>query len=109
MIAMGSFVFVSGQIPTRDGQLVSGGMLEQATAVLDNLTEVLRAAGVGLSDVVRCGVHVADLEALPAFNSVYSRVFAEHLPARTTVGVQLPGYLVEVDCIAVTDAATKRT
>ena len=51
--------------------------------------------------VVRCGVYVADLSDLPRVNVAYARAFGDRLPTRTTVGVQLPGYGVEIDCVAV--------
>jgi 2-iminobutanoate/2-iminopropanoate deaminase len=51
--------------------------------------------------VVRVGVFLADLGDFAAMNSVYERVFPAPLPARTTVGAQLPGIKVEIDCVAV--------
>jgi reactive intermediate/imine deaminase len=100
VVADGRFVFVSGQTPTRDGALVEGSIEEQTMVVLQNIAAILQSAGAGLDDVVRCGVFLADLEALPEFNETYARAFGSRLPARTTVGVSLPGYSVEIDCIA---------
>ena len=101
VVAEGRFVFVSGQIPVRSGQVVRGHIGEQTAAVLENIAAVLRVAGASLDDVVRCGVFLADLDHLPAFNAAYLRAFGPQPPARTTVGVHLPGYDVEIDCIAV--------
>jgi 2-iminobutanoate/2-iminopropanoate deaminase len=70
-------------------------------AALENVESILRDAGASLRDVVRCGLYVADLGDLPRVNAVYERVFHEHKPTRTTVGVKLPGYDIEIDCIAV--------
>lgn len=73
----------------------------QAQAVFEKLEWILGDVGATLHDVVRCGVFLDDLDDLGRFNVVYQRSFGERLPARTTVGATLPGYRVEVDCIAV--------
>jgi 2-iminobutanoate/2-iminopropanoate deaminase len=106
IVAGGTLVFVSGQIPLRDGRLVDGPIEAQAEAVLENIEQILQAAGASLRDVVRCGVYLADLGDLPRFNAAYERAFDGWLPTRTTVGVTLPGYDVEIDCIAVIPAGT---
>lgn len=105
ILAEGQFIFVSGQIPLRDGELVGPSIENQAEAVSENIEWILADAGATLQDVVRCGVFVADLDDLPSFNEVYQRAFGGRLPTRTTVGAILPGYGVEVDCIAVAPTA----
>jgi reactive intermediate/imine deaminase len=100
-LVVGNIVFVSGQIPLRDGQLVAGPIDVQVRIVLNNIESILADADASLSDVVRCGVYVADLEHLPAVNAAYEDVFGDHRPTRTTVGATLPGYGVEIDAIAV--------
>jgi len=101
IVARGELVFVSGQIPVRDGRIVDVSIEAQVEAVLENIESILRDAGASLDDVVRCGVFLADIEDLPRFNAVYERAFGGRLPTRTTVGAMLPGYDVEIDCIAV--------
>ena len=101
IIARGDLVFVSGQIPFRDGRLVEGPIETQVKAVLANIDAILQHAGATLADVVRCGVFVANLADLPRVNKIYEHAFAGGLPTRTTVGANLPGYGVEIDCIAV--------
>jgi 2-iminobutanoate/2-iminopropanoate deaminase len=101
VIAEGRFVYVSGQGPLRDGEVVSGTIEEETELVLENVASVLAEAGASLADVVRCGVFLADLDDFSAMNEVYGRTFPEPLPARTTVGAQLPGIKVEIDCVAV--------
>ncbi|MEI5583865.1 MULTISPECIES: RidA family protein [unclassified Agromyces] len=101
IIAEGRFVFVSGQTPMRDGRFVDGTIAEQTRATLQNIADILDAAGATLEDVIRCGVFIADLDQLPAFNQAYVQAFGPRLPARTTVAVALPGYDIEIDCIAV--------
>ena len=101
VIAEGRFVYVSGQGPLREGEVVSGTIEEETELVLENVASVLAEAGATLADVVRCGVFLADLDDFAAMNEVYGRTFPEPLPARTTVGAQLPGIKVEIDCVAV--------
>ena len=104
VIAEGRFLYVSGQGPERDGELVKGTIEEETRIVLENLGTVLAEAGAGYADVVRCGVFLADLGDFEAMNTVYAGFFPEPLPARTTVGATLPGIKVEIDCVAVLEA-----
>jgi 2-iminobutanoate/2-iminopropanoate deaminase len=101
VVAEGRFVYVSGQGPLRDGELVSGTIAEETEIALANVAAVLAEAGATLDDVVRCGVFLADLDDFAAMNEVYRRTFGDPLPARTTVGASLPGIKVEIDCVAV--------
>ena len=101
IVARGDLIFVSGQIPIRDGRIVEGPIEDQVETVLENIESILRCGGASLGDVVRCGVFVAHLDDLPRVNAVYERAFRGRLPTRTTVGATLPGYDVEIDCIAV--------
>ena len=101
LITLGDLVFVSGQIPVRDGHVVEGSIETQVEVVFENIESILRDGGASLRDVVRCGLYLADLDDLPRVNEAYERAFDGHRPTRTTVGVSLPGYGVEIDCIAV--------
>lgn len=101
IVARGDLIFVSGQIPMKDGQLLNGAIEAQVETVLENIERILRSAGATLADVVRCGVFVADLGDLPRVNAVYQQAFQGNLPTRTTVGASLPGSGIEIDCIAV--------
>ena len=104
-IIAGDLVFLSGQIPTdpQTGEFVAGGVAEQTEQVLKNLTQVLRAAGCGLADVVKTTVFLADMQDFAAMNEVYGRFFETEPPARSTVqAAGLPrGARVEIDAIAV--------
>lgn len=99
--------FVSGQIPFRNGVLVAGGIEEQTTAALQNIAAILDSVGATLADVIRCGVFVHDLAELPGFNKAYVEMFGDQLPTRTAVGAVLPGYKVEIDCIAVISSSAQ--
>ena len=64
---------------------------------------ILEAAGSSLQHVLRCGVFLIDMGEFQKMNAVYSRMFGDHRPARTTVQVAgLPGdgLVVEIDAVA---------
>lgn len=98
-------IFLSGQIPLdpTTGALVDGDVGVQTELVMQNLRNVLAAAGCTLDHVVRCGIFLVDLSDFAKVNEVYGRYFPENPPARSTVQVAaLPkGARVEIDAIAV--------
>ena len=103
-IAVGDFVFVSGQTPLRaDGTLVEGTVAEQTEQCLKNILEVLLAAGLTMDAVVKTTVYMTDLGKFSEMNEVYAKRFRAPFPARATVQVSaLPkGAGVEIDAIAV--------
>jgi len=75
----------------------------KAEQVLKNLSEVLKAAGTSLDNVVKTTVFLADMNDFGEMNEVYASYFAENKPARATVQAgRLPrDAKVEIDCIAV--------
>ena len=98
-------VFVSGQLPIdpATGAFPEGGVKEQTKQSLLNASAILREAGLGLANVVRTTVFLADMGDFAAMNEVYSEFFSAPFPARSAVAVKaLPkGALVEIECIAV--------
>lgn len=96
-------MFISGQIPKdpRTGEIVQGDVRTQTRQVLENLRLVLESGGATLDDVVSVSVFLADANDWDAFNEVYRDVFRPPYPARTAVGAQLRGILVEINAIAV--------
>jgi reactive intermediate/imine deaminase len=102
----GGLVYTAGQVAFDErGELVAGGIEEQARRALENLTACLRGAGAELSDVLKVNAYLADLSDFAGFNAVYSEFFSEPYPARTTVGVFLPaGLLVEIEAVARVEA-----
>jgi len=103
-IRAGGFIFASGQIPLNPatGEIVRGSIEDQTRQVLENLGQVLAAAGSSLEKVVRTTVFLSDLRNFEAMNGVYGRYFGETPPARSTVqAAALPkGVDVEIDVIA---------
>ena len=98
-------VFVSGQIPIdpSTGTFVPGGIREQTRQSLTNAQAILTAAGLGLGNIVKTTVFLADMNDFAAMNEVYAQFFTAPYPARSAVAVKtLPkGALVEIECIAV--------
>ncbi|RXJ65410.1 regulator [Halarcobacter ebronensis] len=98
-------VFTSGQIALdpETMEVVSGGVKEQTTRVMENLKAVLEEAGSSFENVLKTTCFLADMGDFVAFNEVYGRYFkGETAPARSTVAVKtLPkNVLVEVEVIA---------
>jgi 2-iminobutanoate/2-iminopropanoate deaminase len=104
-ITAGGMVFCSGQIPIdpATGDFVSDVVADQTEQVLKNLSEVLKAAGTSLDNVVKTTVFLADMNDFAEMNEVYASYFADNKPARATVqAARLPrDAKVEIDCIAV--------
>jgi 2-iminobutanoate/2-iminopropanoate deaminase len=103
-ISTGPWLFVSGQlgIQPETGELVSSDFVPQAKQALENLLQIVFAAGYHLNHVVAVDVFVTDLNNFAAFNAIYSEYFSEHRPARAVVEVcRLPkDAFIEIKCIA---------
>ena len=104
-IRAGNLLFLSGQIPIdpASGVTVEGDIEAQTERVMQNIAELLKAAGATFADVVRTTVFLADMNEFAAMNAVYCMYVGEPAPARSTVQVsRLPrDARVEIDVIAV--------
>jgi 2-iminobutanoate/2-iminopropanoate deaminase len=102
-VRSGGMLFVSGQVPIDPdtGQLVEGSVGDLTRRCLDNLAIVATAGGADLSDAVRVGIYVTDMETFKDVNEAYGAYFASDPPARSTIGVaSLPlGAPLEMDAI----------
>jgi len=89
-VESGGWIFVSalfGNDPRTGARPAGAG--QEADQLLANLAAILAAAGAGLSDVVRAGIFMRDLQRdRPAFNQAWVRHFGDHRPARSAVQVQ---------------------
>ncbi len=100
-VAADGWLFVSGQVPMVQGELVSGNISVQSRQAIENVIAILTEAGYGVQDVVRCGVWLEDPRDFAAFNDVFRLYFGEHPPARACVVSSLVvDCKVEVDCVA---------
>lgn len=104
-VKVGPFVFVSGQASVdRAGQIVADSFEGEVRRSIENLRDVLAAAGCTLADVVQTHNYVRDADDVPKFNRLYREYFAAPFPARTTITGCLKGLRYEIDCIAVARA-----
>lgn len=103
-VNLGEMIYTSGQIPLKpDGTLVDGGIEEQVTQVLTNLSEVLKEGGSSLQSVVKTTIFLANMEDFAQVNKVYAQFFGNHKPARSTIAVKgLPlNVKIEIEVIAI--------
>lgn len=103
-IKTGNLIFCSGQIPINPatGNIVDGGIEEQAHQALKNVCNLLEAAGSSINNVVKTTVFLADMNDFVTVNGIYAQYFTEPFPARSAVAVKtLPkNVLIEVEVIA---------
>ena len=103
-IQVGNLIYTSGQIPIdpATGQLVEGGVKEQARQSLSNIQAILQEAGLTMASVVKTTVFMADMADFAEMNSVYAEFFTEPYPARSAVAVKtLPkNAWVEIEVVA---------
>lgn len=104
-VRIDSLIFTSGQIalkPNGSEEVLAQGIEAQTEQVLQNLQNVLEAAGSGLDKVVKTTIFLANMEDFGTVNEVYAKFFGSHRPARSTVAVKtLPkNALVEIEAIA---------
>eukprot|EP00029_Vermamoeba_vermiformis_P000367 TRINITY_DN10416_c0_g1_i1.p1 TRINITY_DN10416_c0_g1~~TRINITY_DN10416_c0_g1_i1.p1 ORF type:complete len:163 (-),score=34.86 TRINITY_DN10416_c0_g1_i1:80-568(-) len=105
--ASGSLLFVSGCVGLApNGQLVAGGVVEQAKQALENMKNVLEAGGSSFQKVVKVTIFLRDMADFAPVNQLYATYFPSEQPARSTVAVAgLPlNALFEIECIALTDS-----
>ena len=103
-VVAGNLMFCSGQIALdpATGAMVGASPAEQTERVMKNVSALLAAEGLSLTNVVKATVFATDMGAFPAVNEVYARFFASEPPARSFVEVSaLPkNALVEIEVIA---------
>lgn len=103
-IGSGELVFLSGQLALdAEGRLAAASAPEQALRAMENLEQLLTAAGLRLDNVVKTTIFLTDMQDFAAVNEVYGEFFAAPFPARSTVQVAaLPkNAKVEIEAIAV--------
>jgi len=101
-VRAGDFIFITGQVPMRDGKPMTDGSIEDQTrACLESLQQILAEAGCDLGDVVKSMVWLKKREDFPGFNAVYSEYFPSEPPTRSAlVSEFLIDILVEIECVA---------
>jgi 2-iminobutanoate/2-iminopropanoate deaminase len=104
-IQAGNMLFISGQIAIQKstGNLITENIEEETKQVMVNIAEILKAAGLDFSNVVKSTIFLQDFNDFATVNAIYGKAFASNPPARETVEVsRLPKDVnVEISCIAV--------
>jgi reactive intermediate/imine deaminase len=101
-VRAGDTVYLTGQVPMKDGQVMTTGTIEDQTrAVLEEITKTLALANCTRDDVVKAMVWLKDRADFPGFNAVYGEFFPNDPPARSAlVSDFLVDIRVEVEVIA---------
>ncbi|ART62980.1 RidA family protein [Kushneria marisflavi] len=76
------WLFVSGQTPMTDGEVVEGGIIEQSRLAFENCLMIMKDAGYGVEDVVHVTAVLTDARYFSSFNKVFAEIFGDHPPAR---------------------------
>ncbi len=96
-------IYVSGQVHNKaDGALVDGSVKEKMDQIMQNISEILKAADATLDDIVKVVIYVTDMAQMPELNEAYPTYFSQPFPAREAVCVQsLPlGATIEISVVA---------
>ena len=109
----GDFIYVSGTSSRRpDDTFVGVDMVDgekvldvrlQTAAVIENIRDILTAAGADLGDLVQITAFLVDMADFAAYNETYAEYFTEDGPTRTTVAVRElphPDLLIEMQAVA---------
>ena len=102
-VQAGNTYYLCGQVPFHPvtGEVVGTDIKAQAKQTLENMKEVLDAAGLKISDIAKTTVFLTDMADFDGFNEVYAAFMGEHRPARVCVGVSeiAHGCLLEMDAV----------
>jgi 2-iminobutanoate/2-iminopropanoate deaminase len=103
-IEANNMLFTSGQLPINpaSGKIEATDISGQTDQALKNLSNILKAAGYSLGNIVKNTVYLSDIANFAAMNEVYKQYFKSDFPARSAFAVKdLPlGALVEIESIA---------
>ncbi|SEK28939.1 Rid family hydrolase [Pacificibacter marinus] len=100
-VRAGDYVHISGQVPTVNGEVVTGGIITQTEQVIENIKEVLAMASCGMEDIIKVNCWLDDARDFSSFNAVFEKHFLAHPPARSTVESRLMvDAKVEIDVLA---------
>jgi 2-iminobutanoate/2-iminopropanoate deaminase len=104
-IQFGNMLFISGQIAIQkpSNNLITDNIEDETRQVMKNIGEILRAAGMDFSNVVKSTIFLKDFNDFAQVNQIYGSNFTSSPPARETVEVsRLPKDVnVEISCIAI--------
>lgn len=102
-IEVNGFIFTSGVIPIvpATGELVTGGIEEQAEQALGNLSALIKASGAKIENTIKTTVFIKNMDDFAKINEIYAKYFTTEFPARSCVEVaRLPkDVLIEIEAI----------
>ena len=102
-VLMDGWLFISGQGPVdlATGEVMHASIEEETLHTLSHVKKIVEAAGGTIHDIVKCTVHLANIDDFEKYNKTYASFFSGILPARTTVqSVLCDGIKIEIDAIA---------
>jgi 2-iminobutanoate/2-iminopropanoate deaminase len=103
-IVAGNMIFVSGQIPVvpLTGDKIVGNISDQTQQTLNNLLNIVKAAGGDINTIVRTTIYITDINDWEEVNRVYADFFGSSQPARSIVGVSslYHGSKIEIEATA---------
>lgn len=105
-ITNNDLIFVAGQVHVLpDNTLVEGSTKDKVAQIMKNISEILKATGAKLDNIVKVVIYVTDMSVMPELNGVYPTYFTEPYPVREAVCVkELPlGASIEISVIATKD------
>lgn len=102
-VAFSHYNHISAQLPVdaKTGEVVAGGVKEQAAQCLKNIQAIVESVGHAMADVVKINIALKDIADMAAVDEVYTAFFPGGVPARRTIGVSaLPGgALIQIDAV----------
>jgi len=109
-ILAGDFLYVSGQGARRPDNTYPATAEGQVRQTLENIRQIVEAAGLTMAHVVYCQVYLLDLGALEAVDRVWPEYFAKAPPARAVLGVaRMPVETpVEITVVAFRDLTRRK-
>lgn len=110
-VLIDGWLYVSGQGPLNlaTGEVVRGTIEEETLLTLSHIEKIVYAAGGAVEDIVKCTVHLSDINDFDRFNEAYASFFKGVKPARTTVqSVLSDGIKIEIDAIARVGSSQKQ-
>ncbi|CEG25434.1 RidA family protein [Bacillus sp. B-jedd] len=111
-VAFSHYNHLSAQLPVnpKTGELVAGGVKEQAEQCLKNIKAIVESINHVLEDVVKVNIFVKNIEDMNAVDEAYKTFFPQGTPARRVVGVSaLPkDALIQIDAVVSNAEGTPR-
>lgn len=101
-VRAGDMIYLTGQIPMRDGKPMTDGSIEEQTrSCIESIQATLKLADCDLSNIVKTTVWLRDREDFAGFDATYGEYFGSEPPARTgLIGEFLVDIKLEIECIA---------